>query len=140
MPELRWRAQPWKPFGSGVGVHVGMNPALGAVRADPWFKAQESDPCSIFQCLNKKAVFLPAVCIIMILFTSANMSNCFRRFLLFNYLFFPCFSVAVFDSVYTYFSNAAICLWTKLVAKMKNGIKKGEYKCLKYTLVTLNRK
>lgn len=89
-------------------MHVGVNPALGAVRADPWPKAQESGPCCIFQCLNKKAVFLPAVCIIMILFASANMSSCFRRFLFLNYLFFSCFSVDVFDSIHAFLMQSFV--------------------------------
>lgn len=53
-----------------------------ALRADPWLKAQESGPCCIFQCLNKEDVFVPSVCIIIMLFASTKMSICFRFSLL----------------------------------------------------------
>lgn len=65
-------------------MDVGMNAALGALRDGPWLKAQDSGPCHIFRCLNKKAVFLPAVCTIITLFASTKMSMCFTRFLLLN--------------------------------------------------------
>ena len=63
-------------------MDVSVNNALGALSADPWLRAEESGPCCFFQCLNKKAVFLPAVCIIVMLFASTKKSICFRRLLL----------------------------------------------------------
>lgn len=68
MPKPGLRAQPCELPVPGICAGVSLNPVLGALGTDPWLWAEESGPCCTGERLNKKAVFLSAVCIIITCF------------------------------------------------------------------------